>query len=262
MKTLLQILGLCTLQAWAAVSCGGTIFQDDFESGKTGSYWTDLTYVSVEALPALTGRAGYAMKFRFVGNADDTKDAMSEARFDLGKEYKDINISFDLYIPTNYYHSKPSDRADNNKFFRLWRVQYSEGDQVGASTISALNGLSGIGADYKQQPGWGVSTALWANQDFITAADLGKWMSIKINAVAPINDVNRGTIEIWKNGTLLLRSREVADSEPGEQGWRYGYLMGWANSGFREDTNLYIDNVKFWVDEARPKAVEGTVDVR
>ncbi len=261
MKTFLQVMSLLALQACAAASIGATIFEDDFESGKAGPYWKDLTYASVKPLPAKTGRSGYAMEFHFIGNVDDKKDATSEARFDLQAEYKDITMQFDLYIPSNYYHAKPSDNADNNKFFRLWRVKYSEGEQVGASTVSRLNGASAIGADYKQQADWGVSTAMWAYESFITPADLGKWMTIKINAVAPINDINRGIIEIWKNNALILRAREVANSEPGEQGWRYGYLMGWANSGYREDTTFYIDNVKFWVDETRPKTVESSIIV-
>lgn len=234
------------------------IFEDNFETGKPGVNWTDLAYVTVVSLPADTGRTGYGMKFHYVGNAKDTIDATAEARFDLKAEYKDISIEFDLFIPKNYVHAKPSDNSDNNKFFRLWRVKYGEGDQIGASTISQPGG-SGIGADYKQQPTWSVSTALWAYNSFITSDDLGKWMSIKINAVAPKSDLSRGTIQIWKNGQLIVRADGVADSEVGDQGWRYGYLLGWANSGFRVDTDLYIDNVKMFVEQARPSKVPNAI---
>jgi hypothetical protein len=232
-----------------------TIFEDNFESGKGSAYWTDLAYVTVVNLPPETNRTGYGMKFHYVGNSNDTIDATAEARFDLRSEYTDLSIEFDLFIPTNYVHVRPSDRVDNNKFFRLWRVAYSEGEQIGASTVSQSGSWSAIGADYKQEPTWAVSTALSPYNEFITEADLGKWMSIKINAVAPKSDTERGTIQIWKNDQLIVRATGVANSEPGEQGWRYGYLLGWANSGFRVDTDLYIDNVKMFVEQNRPSKV-------
>lgn len=254
-RPFLNSLILLTQILTAQVVFSQTIFEDNFDSGKASINWTDLSYVTVAPLPVETGRTGYGLRFRYVGNTNDTIDATAEARFDLKAEYTDISMEFDLFIPSNYIHIRPSDRADNNKFFRLWRVTYGQGDQIGASTVSQSDSGSTIGADYKQQPSWGVSTALSPYNNFITNDDLGRWMSIKINAVAPKSDTQKGTIQIWKNGQLIVRVDSVADSEAGEQGWRYGYLLGWANSGFRVDTDLYIDNVKMFVEQNRPSKV-------
>lgn len=253
-RLFLNSLILLTQILTAQVVFSQTIFEDNFDSGKASVNWTDLSYVTVVPLPVETGRTGYGLRFHYVGNANDTIDATAEARFDLKAEYTDISMEFDLFIPSNYIHIRPSDRADNNKFFRLWRVTYGQGDQIGASTVSQSGG-SAIGADYKQQATWGVSTGLSPYNSFITSDDLGKWMAIKLNAIAPKNDTQKGSIQIWKNGQLIVRVDAVADSEPGDQGWRFGYLLGWANSGFRDDTDLYIDNVKMFVEKARPSKV-------
>jgi hypothetical protein len=246
---------LCSMlvSLFAPLALATVIAEDNFDSGVKGGVWKDFAYTTVEKLPSETGRTGYGLKFFYRGNPNDTADADAEARFDLKKEYTDILIEFDLFIPANYKHVTPSDRAANNKFLRLWQINYSEGEQVGAGTLVQDNNVSSIiGTDYKRFPNWGVSTGVKQARDFITAEDLGKWMSIKIYANAP-TDQRPGTIRIYKNKYVLLDDANIANVLPGTQGWRYGYLLGWANSGFREDTALYMDNVRF-SEESPPKA--------
>lgn len=228
----------------ASLSNADVIFKDDFESGQASSWWNGLTSVVVVPLPSVTGRAGNAMQFTYSGNADDTKDAFAEARFDLKNEYKSLMIKFDLYIPKNYAHQKPSDNIDNNKFFRLWRVQYTVGDHIGASMLSEPNGNSILGVDYKLDPTWGITTGISPKNDFIDAEDRGNWLQIRIEVEAPKDAAQLGAIRIFKNGKLFVETNKVTDVEPGEQGWRYGYLLGWANSGFKETTIFYMDNVE------------------
>lgn len=245
----------------SAQACGANvIYSDNFDSGKPSSLWTNLTSAVVVSLPSETGRSGFAMRFTYTGNADDTIDAFSEARFDLKAEYKNLTIKYDLFIPANYVHQKPSDRIDNNKFLRLWREQYTVGDHIGASMLSEPDGDSLLGVDYKIQPTWGISTGIDPKGDFITAADKGKWISIRIEVEAPKSSTLLGAIRIFKNNKLFVGTSKVTDVEPGEQGWRYGYLLGWANSGFRADTILYIDNVE--IDDSafeRPKPPEDAI---
>lgn len=241
-----SVLGLLlTPLAWATV-----IAEDNFESGVKGSVWKDFAYVTVEKLPVETGRTGYGLKFFYRGNASELADADAEARFDLKKEYTDILIEFDLFIPTNYKHVMPSDKTANNKFLRLWQTTYSVGEQVGAGTLVQDNSTASIiGTDYKRFQNWGISTGVKQSRDFISAADLGQWISVKIYASAPTDEHN-GTLKIYKNKHVILDDTGIANILPGTQGWRYGYLLGWANSGFREDTILYMDNVRF--SEASP----------
>ncbi|WP_156184347.1 hypothetical protein [Cellvibrio sp. pealriver] len=249
-----------TLLLCSQISVADVIFSDDFESGKASSLWTDLTSVAVVPLPSATGRAGSAMRFTYKGNADDTQDAFAEARFDLKAEYKKLSIKYDLFVPENYIHQKPSDRIDNNKFFRLWREKYTVGDHIGASMLSEPDGDSLLGVDYKLEPTWGISTGIDPKGNFISAADRGKWLAIRIEVEAPVSATQLGAIRIYKNDKLFVGTNKVTDVEPGEQGWRYGYLLGWANSGFRADTFLYIDNVQIEDSVSqKPKPPENTL---
>lgn len=245
-SSFLFLLLLCS-----GVANAGVILEDDFESGSAKKFWTSMVDVTVAKLPEQTGRTGNAMRFLFKGVASD-KDSWSEARFDLGRDYEQLSIEFDLFVPSNYQHRRPSDNTDNNKFFRIWRTTYDDVEKLGASTLGQ-NGGSLIGSDYRVQASWGQSTAVKSASGFIGSSDLGKWMTVKID-VRAATDSSLGTIKIYKNGKLHLEDNSIKNHIAGTQGYRYGYLLGWANSGFSVDTILYIDNVRFLnITDSRPK---------
>lgn len=218
------------------------IAEDDFESGKLSPVWGSLTSASVVDLPKETKRDGRAMRFFFKGG-NSTADSFSEARFDLGREYLQLTIEFDMYVPTNYNHRRPGDNTNNNKFFRLWTKTYDDLEKVGASMLTEGGG-STIGSDYRKAVDKGQSTAVMNESGFITAEDRGRWMAVRIDVKAA-TDKSLGSIKIFKNGKLHLNDSTIKNHVAGEQGYRYGYLLGWANSGFSEDTIIYLDNVRF-----------------
>lgn len=239
--------------------CGGIVANAEQQLIPEGSLasveskkWIDKTNVSVIDLdPSLHGVTGKAFRFYYKGDKNSSADATSELRFDLGAEYTDITIEFDLWIPENYYHRKPTDKIHNNKFFRVWRKNYSEGDHVGSSLMNQGDerfGDSMLTIDYKVHKEWAISTAVHSQKDFITGQDRKKWMAIKIELEAPKASDDLGAIRIYKNGSLFLGTHSVTDVEPGLQGWRYGYLLGWSNSGFEEDTILLIKNATIKTD--------------
>lgn len=99
----------------------GIIFADDFSSG-------DLTYTNGSAKWQSPRKVNIAEKdgnkvadFTFVGSSDLSKDAFAELRFDLGKVYSELWLTYDLFIPSNYHH-RDAISSDNNKMFRLWNT--------------------------------------------------------------------------------------------------------------------------------------------
>jgi len=101
--------------------------------------------------------------------------------------------------------------------------------------------------------------------------DRGHWMTIVVHAkyateakyleaMAADGSYDRGdgdgVVEIWKTNwqgeTIKLvdvhhghwYGTQIGSAEPA-RGFNYGYLLGWANSGFNEDTILHIDNITF-----------------
>ena len=221
------------------------IFSDDFESGDlflNESKWTEKASVSITK----TKDGNSVADFTFKGSSDLADDAMSELRFDLGKLYTEIWIRFDLYIPSNYEH-RDGVSTDNNKFFRMWPETYNDAEKVGASLMRNNDEIGGssMAIDYSKQADWGLSLAAGGIvQRFITDADLGKWMEVKLYVKTSEGD-SPAHIAIFKNRELFIEKQVALDYNPDVNGLRYGYLLGWSNSGFNEDTHLYIDNIYF-----------------
>lgn len=211
-----------------------------FERGVREYPWTYFRNVKITDLANHNAGKGMGLAFFFEGG-DVTDDSYAEARFILDKAYSHLIISFNLYIPSNYFHR--SSKPDNNKLFRLWSNEYKDREKIGSSLRSSSGG-SYIGTDYRLKPKWGMSTTNKTRTGFISDADKAKWMAVKLDVVAP-SDSSKGSIAIYKNGELFLKDDAVPNIVPGRQGYQKGYLLGWANSGFSTDTYILIDNVTF-----------------
>lgn len=226
------------------------IAHDDFESGTLSpSLWGDATQVSVSTVRAHQGSR--SVKFHFVGDSDLTADAWAELRFDLGAVYPELWVRYQLYIPNNYTH-RDAISSDNNKFIRLWGMTYNDYEKVGACTWlnEPANGYSELIADWNYH-GDGVGPKGVAKQQFIAASDRGQWIDTMVHVKAA-TATTFGTIQFWKNGVLVIDGTATMDNyTTGEaHGYRYGYLLGWANSGFTQDTDLFIDDVVFGTTQA------------
>lgn len=245
--------GLIVTFLSACISSTGfaaVIFKDDFESGGlltkltaslTTALWGDHPQVSVTADRAVSGSR--ASKFHFGSDSN-----WAELRFDLGKVYPEVWLSISMYVPSNYVHRVGGD-GPNNKLLRLWGSDYNNWEKVGYSTWPD-NGLSSAAADWGGGgPGVGPK-GQWAG-NFIGSSDLGKWMKIKVQAKAATSSTP-GTLRLWKNGVLVLNDSNALNNytEGEPHGYRYGYLLGAANSGFAATTDIYIDDVVFATTEA------------
>ena len=88
---------------------------------------------------------------------------------------------------------------------------------------------------------WGtkpsISTGAW--HEFVFHGKLATW-----TGGSPNNDA---VIEAWMDGTQFFSSYPLAAILSGtteaDNYFNDGYLMGSANSGFTDDTALYIDNL-------------------
>jgi hypothetical protein len=69
---------------------------------------------------------------------------------------------------------------------------------------------------------------------------------------------------LWVDGQKVagknnINFRNDSDNNPGY--FDTGYLLGWANSGFDENTVIYIDDVVFSDEYIGPSSVTGDEDV-
>lgn len=239
------------------VTSAEVLFSDGFESGdfshkENGGSWNSIEKVSVSTTQVRSGK--YAAKFHFAGNTDLSADAWSELRFDVGKLTTEFWMQYDLYIPSNYKHRNPSGPA-NDKFFRLWGNDYNDTEKVGASTFPN-GGYSSLSGEWDDKVlgltnGGGMTAYPPQTSVAITSTDVGKWVTYKIYVKAATSSTT-GTLKIWKNNTLILdATNKVNDYTSGEpHAYRYGYILGWSNSGYDQDTDFYLDNVTMATKES------------
>jgi Polysaccharide lyase len=246
----------------SAAAIADPIFTDDFESGslnktENGVKWGGGTSTAVSTDIAHSGT--HSLRFSFAAGGSGT-DADAEQRFGLGKEYNEVDIQFYAYYPdgteglgARYVHRDES--PGNNKFIRIWKGNTADGNQgytdqyvkAGVSTWPSGSGdsdLGGeIGTDTKPTGQYNASMKSRAIDDTVR----GKWTLFRIHMKASSGtNKNDGIIEMWKNGTQIFSSKDLAlyASNGTTPAFEYGYLLGWSNSGFAAATRIYIDDVQ------------------
>lgn len=241
-----------TLTLATVTTQAGVIFQDGFEAGNLALRQNGFSWGSSKDAGASNERAksgSYSLKFTFAG-VTSGQDSFSEQRFNLGGNYTEIWMSYDLYIPANYVHRTQTDSSNNKGFLYLWSGDYNSpsGPGMGPNLwpMNETTGPASYGTQYVWGPGWGKH--FWsAMPKAIESADLGKWVQIVAHYKYATSANNNGVAEIWKTRdgvqTKLMGITNGDWYVPGQPGFDQGYLLGWANSGFSQTTIFYIDNV-------------------
>lgn len=251
-KSFVLMTGVATVGLSVTVHAD-IIFQDGFEGGNlaasaNGFKWTQATSTSV--VSTYSKSDSRSLQFFYKATAD-LRDSWAEQRFYLGKNYKDIWISYDLRVPDNYYHRNQSDGSSNNKgFIYMWSGDYSSptGPLLGPEFWANSDGSS---KGSIRLFGQGYDKHFWsACPSTIKLSDRGKWIRIVSHLKYASSANNDGIVQIWKiyeDGTrdLSCSITNGAWYVANAPGFDSGYLLGWSNSGFSADTSFYIDNVTF-----------------
>jgi len=150
--------------------------------------------------------------------------------------------------------SKRLGYGNNNKFFLVWQGDYgsnSSGNSISFESWYKNRGSSCLSYYPSKDHGdWRAGHTISENYIIDKNQDLGKWMEVifHVKVASPAN--NDGIIQVWKNGQEYINVNNLPNySQKGFNYYQYGYLLGWANSGFDEETIMYIDNVIFSTDK-------------
>lgn len=232
-----------------ACSIAEPLHSEDFENAtipsdsSDGFRWTDKANVSIIEDP--TESNNHAAEFLFEGTP--TGDAWSELRFDLGGLYKEVWVRHRLYIPENYYH-RDSPSSDNNKGFYLWSGQYNNGADVlvSASWWPLDDGSTRMMGNWKTNS----ETSKHYNDEVLSGiivdrgTDLGQWHDIVIRVRVADPSMSNGALQVWKNNSPVWSDASIENyaADSSQNGMEKGYLLGWANSGFDEDTKILVDD--------------------
>ncbi len=225
---------------------GATLFTDGFENGtlsrtaQNGVAWIDSTSTAVSSSVAATGK--YSLQFNFAG-VPLGEDSFAEQRISMPQK-SDYWFKYKLYIPSNYYHR--NDDYANNKFLAVYQAPYlktNTGFQVNFSLQP--NGSGGSDVEVHHYNGGSEGPVQLVYRNFITDADKGKWMEVIAEVKVPTSATSKdGVMKLWKNGTQVVNITNLPSW--GGSGKNYidqAYFLGWANSGFAQNTALNIDDV-------------------
>lgn len=230
---------------------------------------------SIRQVEGPGGNSINAIRFRYAalssGESSDAKH-WAERRFHLTSSvdeirsgasstaYPEVWLSYYLWVPANYAHG-PIDPSNNKGFVTLWKDKYM--DQVSAAIDWwQIDGdRSRIGAWAREN---GKNTGNRASPSFIRddhripAApsrayvflphELGTWVHIAIGVKMSSGEHSKdGFIQVLKNGEKVIAWENLNNwhADPALQGYDRGYLLGYANSGFVEETIFYLTDFKF-----------------
>lgn len=249
------------------------LFFDNFASGnlshtQSGVSWGGSTRTAVINNPTgqtpPNGASAKVLQFTFDVNSE------SEQRYQLGVPYNEIIIQWDIWYPLGFVDGTGS--PTNNKACRIWHGDTTDANdgygsfyiKAGASTTkgsapnichliqeygSNLNG-SGVGEfgnNNPPQPGPPFTDAGNYNP-WITSSDLGTWVTWKFRFKCSSAANNDGVIETWKNGTKVISATNLPfyPNSAAQNGFTFGNILGFANTGYATTVLLYVTNVSIW----------------
>ena len=245
------------------LSDGTILFADDFSSGnlsKTANGWSWMgTWVDVVSGFSKDGNVGHAARFTFKATPGtlDTDDAWAELRFKIGTpDLRDLWVTYWLYYPNGLESTSRGPRfvhrvspgSNNNKFFMLFE-NYSTGYlSYGAHTWPDGTAGDGYLTPNARIDTTGVVKHLWQYKvPWEADAYRGRWLKIEIHGKAASGPgMADGVLQYYRDGVAVIDAQNLTSWQNlGQNVWKEGYLLGWANSGFSELTYAYISNVTF-----------------
>lgn len=205
------------------------------------------------------------------------ENSWAEQRFGINtsslgtKGLTELWLQYDIYIPSNYYHRDLEPNGSNwvgggEKLLALFADEYSGTNPTLILGLNMMRRTYDTGAPNTANPGGSYQSGsfsvmrngardwfqMWpdASKPVVNVkVDLGTWQRRTLHVVMPTSATsNNGVVELWikrANGTVS----KIIDEK---QGWFYGgaqnyinggYLLGWSNTGFDNDTYFLIDNV-------------------
>jgi hypothetical protein len=241
------------------------LFADDFEAGALSPgnehfRWGERrgTAGREEWKPAVTdaiARGGrFSLRCAFIGRASTAANADSwcEQRFALTREYREVMLTWWQYFPSGAESPSVGPRFEhrmvsgpsNNKWLILWSRDYgdhglatgwlTDGKQADARFIANRG--------WKGSRGGGIQgTGTWC---CLRDEMRGRWVRVTFHVRASsAGGVADALYELSLDDVTRIHWTGVWWPDDGRNaGFQYGYLFGWANTGFTSPTHVYVDD--------------------
>jgi hypothetical protein len=233
--------------------------------------WTNT--VSARVSDAIAHSGSKSLRFYYPGVPSD-EDSHAEQRFNFDG-YPDTNgfwMEWWVYFPDGtespslgprVKHRDPSSGSTNWKFYAA-QYRYSQGPTCGIDAWDRRDGndgnyirwkarINGVFRSSPQDEGGTLSTNGLADEDDSpNPGDIsrGEWVRFRhYSRAATGPGIEDGEYKFWINDTLTIHAPSHNLYETDTADWRYwagGYIFGWANAGFDEDTYIYVDDFRVY----------------
>lgn len=248
------------------------LFQDDFRTGARAGMQNNCRWSGVNGsspptvVPDPTNPSGFSLRFRYNGSTSLGADAFCEQNYELDPVgFEQLFFYLEWGVPANYFHRNDPNGSDNNKGLRVW----GGFNATDSRDVSYQN--SSVKAGYSTLP-YEPTHARYGESKIITefgnldALGSGNWSTgpwtpwfAKGTVEKHCLFVRRGTtngssttpgiggdaiIKLWRNGVKVYDRSDLDIYTAG--GWNRfvrGYVLGWSNSGFTEQTDLLLRRI-------------------
>lgn len=218
----------------------------------------DLTKANATSHPGgdWTPHSGkYSMRFPYPKG-----EPWTEQRFDFGTPMKDVWIRFWLRVPINFAYGPT---RSPNKLFSMWSDGYSgkgDGSTVWLGMLRIYGTTDSSFAHSYSDGGYKTSGGYKQEKVFATSKDRGRWMHLvlhfKTESSPGASDGIMQTFRRWQDETNYVKEQEQLNvplrlpSDGKTNGFKAGYLIGWANAFYVEDTEWLMDD--FVISDSSP----------
>lgn len=267
-----RIISLILLFVFISVnsSTATVYFQDSLESGvrateQNGAGWGEGSNNDTSSNPGAIGgvvavstdtahTGTHSLKFQYFA-ANYGVDGFSQQDYYL-PGMTDVYIRYYVKFPSNYI-VREDDGVTNNKIIEIWGDSYGTDTHL-AGSESWAGSLATLGPTaYANDPtyttlsyattGTVYTHLMWyPSLGFsgweLTANDLNKWLCFEWHFKKDTGSGN-GAMEFFVDGVRRWGGTSVQYAGAPTSGtFNNGYLFGWSNSGFAQDTAIYVDD--------------------
>jgi len=227
------------------------VLTDSFESGDLTSpsagSWGAQGEGSGDSIDVSndTARTGnYSLKFVFAGGSGD---AYAEQGFSFETTATTVYASFYVFWPSNYVHR--DDEPSNNKFLMVWGPPGQTGSffydlELEITEMHPKTAGNGSVNTCAVSSASTIRPATWGH--VAIPENLNTWEHYYVE-MKQDSGSGDGFFRVYVDDVLRYEKEDItsvgAPCSPGY--FNSGYLFGWANSGFTNDTVVYVDDVHF-----------------
>jgi hypothetical protein len=244
------------------------VFSDDFESGQRGKprngFGWGNSSKNVTITDGFAHNGSHSLRFLYKGKPD-CRDASSQQRFRLGRPLNELWLEWFIFYPkggeglgARWDHRDQSQckGGEQIKFLRVWGDKYDPTPvKAGISLWRSKHGRMGDtdAQIYFHKPngrgGWGRKIPGFVTDNASTGGiQRGEWSQVRV--FIKLADVGKenGVVIVWIDGKIAAQNSNIPlyDASGAQHFLRNGYLLGWSNGGFDQDTPVYIDDFKIY----------------